>query len=66
MVFLFINNTLTNPESLVETEIVGYRGRTLFHHWECILSYDRVTANIKKMSDPFILNDLASFKSKSS
>jgi len=64
--FLFIGNSFTmrhelptifanisnegNPESLVETEIVGYGGRCLFHHWECFHSYNRIMMN--KISQP--------------
>lgn len=65
--FLFVGNSFTmrhelptifanisnegNPESLVETEIVGYGGRCLFHHWECLRSYDRIMINKLSQTD---------------
>jgi len=65
--FLFVGNSFTmrhelpaifasisneaNPASLVQTEIVGYGGRTLFHHWECFRSYDRIVINKLSQTD---------------
>ena len=65
--FLFVGNSFTmrhelpaifasisneaNPASLVQTEIVGYGGRTLFHHWECFRSYDRILINNLSQTD---------------
>lgn len=65
--FLFVGNSFTmrhelptifanisnegNPESLVETEILGYGGRSLFHHWECLRSYDRIVINKLSQTD---------------
>jgi len=65
--FLFVGNSFTmrhelptifanisnegNPESLVETEILGYGGKNLFHHWECFRSYDRIVINKLSQTD---------------
>ena len=65
--FLFVGNSFTmrhelptifanisnegNPESLVETETLGYGGKSLFHHWECFRSYNRILINKLSQSD---------------
>lgn len=65
--FLFVGNSFTmrhelptifanisnegNPESLVETETLGYGGKNLFHHWECLRSYDRIVINKLSQTD---------------
>ena len=77
--FLFVGNSFTmrhelptifanisnegNPESLVETEIVGYGGRCLFHHWECFQSYNRIMMN--KISQPDFDNAILELEKQS-
>ncbi len=65
--FLFIGNSFTMrhslptlfatlaqegfPGSTVETEILGYGGKNLFHHWELYRSYNRLNLSGRKESD---------------
>lgn len=40
-----------NPGSKIQTEIVGYGGRNLFHQWEMFRSYNRLEINTMSSAD---------------
>lgn len=40
-----------NCKTIVKTEVVGYGGRSLFQHWECLRSYDRILINKLSQTD---------------